>query len=363
MREGNCIHKKEVMMELYESSVRTANVALVIISLLEIIMLGFTMVYADFYGEYLWRYRFFYVLLLAVASFYVFLNHYVKKNMVQRYWILNYANPLCSAFFFGWSLMVTYSDAMVNGSVDPVSFMTFSMLVPVGAYILPNVYIVIVLIADLVLSGMIFSISGVDPSLLNLLFFFIFQCVMGMSFLHIKKKLAERIVKEKYNSEVDGLTGCKNRRVYNQEMHRLSKEDIPDDFVYVVWDLNGLKEANDTCGHEMGDKLIIGMAKCLEECFLETGDIYRIGGDEFVGFVYQPKEELEKKLKECEERLKNWSKRNNTELSASYGYASYADYPDEELIDIARKADQKMYEAKGKYYKEHNKNRRQNTIE
>ena len=50
-------------------------------------------------------------------------------------------------------------------------------------------------------------------------------------------------------------------------------------------DVNGLKEANDTLGHEAGDELIIGSAECLEKSFEGINTIYRLGGDEFTVIV------------------------------------------------------------------------------
>ena len=45
-------------------------------------------------------------------------------------------------------------------------------------------------------------------------------------------------------------------------------------------DINGLKAANDTHGHRYGDYVIIHAAEAIRASF--TGELYRIGGDEFV---------------------------------------------------------------------------------
>ena len=46
-------------------------------------------------------------------------------------------------------------------------------------------------------------------------------------------------------------------------------------------DINGLKEINDSEGHEAGDRLILEIAKSIREIFTDAR-IYRLGGDEFV---------------------------------------------------------------------------------
>ena len=59
----------------------------------------------------------------------------------------------------------------------------------------------------------------------------------------------------------------------------LSKE-LPVPCTVVMADINGLKEANDTLGHEAGDELIIGSAECLRNGFDGIDAIYRLGDDE-----------------------------------------------------------------------------------
>ncbi len=48
-----------------------------------------------------------------------------------------------------------------------------------------------------------------------------------------------------------------------------------------VFDINGLKKANDDFGHEYGDRLIVDAAVALCAAFGRE-NTYRIGGDEFV---------------------------------------------------------------------------------
>lgn len=55
-------------------------------------------------------------------------------------------------------------------------------------------------------------------------------------------------------------------------------------------DLNGLKKVNDEYGHEAGDFLIQKVAKNISKVFY--GNIYRIGGDEFVVISTEIKEKL-----------------------------------------------------------------------
>ena len=60
----------------------------------------------------------------------------------------------------------------------------------------------------------------------------------------------------------DQMTGLQNRRAYAEKIDQYI-ENMPGECCVVMADINGLKEMNDTCGHEAGDELIIGAAECL----------------------------------------------------------------------------------------------------
>ena len=76
----------------------------------------------------------------------------------------------------------------------------------------------------------------------------------------------------------DGLTGVYNRNKFNAVIDEKNKCFANAGVAY--FDINGLKEMNDTKGHSAGDMLIKNAAKCIDEIF--KGDTYRVGGDEFV---------------------------------------------------------------------------------
>ena len=60
----------------------------------------------------------------------------------------------------------------------------------------------------------------------------------------------------------DPMTGVKNKRVWQEEERRLNAEIKAGTalFAIAVCDINGLKQVNDTVGHEAGDRLIIRRA-------------------------------------------------------------------------------------------------------
>ena len=348
-----------IMMGIHSSSMGISLTALSIVAGLEIFMLVYSTIDTALFGPNVWKYRIFYLSLLAVAVICIALNLYVKKDIARRYTVLNIANPLCATFFFAWALGVTYADATVYNTVDPTIFMTFSLTVPLSFFLFPSVYAVIVIAADATMLYLAATVTGsVIAPLLNLSFFFIFQFVLGTSFLRLKLKLAERIAEEQKNAGIDVMTGLPNRRVYEEDMNKLADGPAPDGLVYIVLDINGLKEANDTLGHEAGDKLIIGTAHCIEECFARKGKAYRIGGDEFAAMLHATQEELDALFRDYEQRAQDWSARSGLTLRTAIGAVCSAEYPDQNITGLAHLADERMYAAKARYYHESGKDRR-----
>ncbi|MBP4043303.1 sensor domain-containing diguanylate cyclase [Aeromonas sp. SrichE-2G] len=88
----------------------------------------------------------------------------------------------------------------------------------------------------------------------------------------------------------DPLTGLPNRRALMLELARLfSLSDRAGHPVLIAFiDLDGFKGINDTHGHEVGDLLLVAMARQLSET-LRGGDMLaRVGGDEFVAVGMGP---------------------------------------------------------------------------
>ncbi len=77
----------------------------------------------------------------------------------------------------------------------------------------------------------------------------------------------------------DRLTGVGNRYACDDCMKRLDREKP---IGLVFGDLNGLKQMNDTRGHEEGDLLIYHAAQVMQEQAGARGRVFRMGGDEFL---------------------------------------------------------------------------------
>ncbi|MGN0981973.1 MAG: EAL domain-containing protein [Candidatus Limivicinus sp.] len=96
----------------------------------------------------------------------------------------------------------------------------------------------------------------------------------------------------------DYQTGLLNRRGLQAAMATLRKEEMP--LSVCVFDLDDLKTANDTGGHNAGDRLICLFAELLRSC-TRSGDILcRYGGDEFVVIFKHMRDEVDAEKKGVE---------------------------------------------------------------
>ena len=345
--------KQRIRMMVYRTSWSTSIATLGLVCVLEAAMLVYTLIFPGIYRDYLGQYRSYYAALLVIALLYIGIYVYVSRDLEHRHGTLDLFNPVCAAAAFVWALLVTYTDALRSSRMDPMIFMTFSLAVPLGFYVTPGIYTVIVVAADAVmyLIESSFVLRSTPP--VNLIIFFLFQIFLSYSFLWLKLRLAERLLAEQENAVTDVLTGLANRRRYEEDIARLG----PTIRTFVSLDLNGLKTENDTNGHDSGDKLITGAARCMEQGLGSLGRLYRVGGDEFMALLEAEREETERGLRAMEEAAAAWTRENGIELSISSGLACAGEEPGlspEELVSLA---DDRMYAAKEVYYRSHQRGR------
>ena len=153
----------------------------------------------------------------------------------------------------------------------------------------------------------------------------------------------------------DQLTGIGNRNGYFELTTALDekiKNGEKVEFSFVIFDINLLKEVNDSYGHEVGDKNIESIGKTISEIFGEDHS-FRIGGDEIAVILENTSEEEAKKMIEkfeatfAQENLDDIAKYG---FSASKGYASFDPNIDEDFSSVFKRADKNMYAEKAKYH-------------
>jgi len=143
----------------------------------------------------------------------------------------------------------------------------------------------------------------------------------------------------------DELTGLYNRHYMRDELRRMiahaSRHDRP--FAIISLDVDGLKQVNDSRGHQAGDALLRGIAESLR-AVLRTEDIpVRTGGDEFVVLLPDAdRAEAVKVVHRIRQRIATLPDRGSRGVST--GIAVWRRGTDAD--DALRQADEELYRAK-----------------
>lgn len=170
-----------------------------------------------------------------------------------------------------------------------------------------------------------------------------------------KKEQSEILSSISEMSNIDKMTGCFNRKAYEEDILNMTMDD---QFIYVSMDVNGLKIINDSMGHVAGDELLCGAATCMRQCFDPYGKVYRIGGDEFVAILFAGREQFAWIKMEFDRVMKEWKGKYLDSISVSCGCMSSQERNWASVKEIAHIADIRMYEEKAMYYKKNGVDRR-----
>lgn len=172
--------------------------------------------------------------------------------------------------------------------------------------------------------------------------------------LNIVSDISERKAAEesiRFMALHDNLTRLPNRYLLMERLEqslaqaRRSKQLLGICFI----DLNGFKLVNDTYGHNIGDKLLQGVANRLQKLMRTSDTLARMGGDEFVILLPQINGQIgvEALIARIEEALESPFQFDSLELKSqvSIGYALFPENG-ETAKELLMVADQKMYHDK-----------------
>lgn len=171
------------------------------------------------------------------------------------------------------------------------------------------------------------------------------------------KKLSDALARERQQHQelskakhlvyTDPLTGLRSKHAYVDAEERLEHRMSVDPtlkFAIVVFDMNDLKNTNDTKGHEVGDEYIVAAGKLIRDTF-KNSPAYRIGGDEFVvileGKDYEQREALVEEFNASADKNAACGK-----VVVSSGISEYKPGEDKTFKKVFCRADEDMYRRK-----------------
>ncbi|MFN3988950.1 MAG: diguanylate cyclase domain-containing protein [Erythrobacter sp.] len=156
----------------------------------------------------------------------------------------------------------------------------------------------------------------------------------------------ERLIGQLYT---DDLTGCMNRRGFDQALAELSGKT--DCYHIFFIDLNGFKAINDSFGHDAGDELLVVCAHRLQR-LVRSGDcVARLGGDEFAILAsalhadIHPQQIIDRIVATIAAPVDLQVVKQAVMVGAAVGHAAPLT-PNEDVGEVLRRADQAMYRHK-----------------
>lgn len=138
----------------------------------------------------------------------------------------------------------------------------------------------------------------------------------------------------------DSLTGLLNRQAFYDDCNYYIRSIE----AVASLDMNGLKELNDSSGHQAGDEALLKIGKCMLKTTGVKTLAYRVGGDEFMMlFLHDNENEIANVEKQIIADV------TSAGYSISTGYAMRGKA--EDLEEVIRRSDDLMYKAKADYYR------------
>lgn len=174
------------------------------------------------------------------------------------------------------------------------------------------------------------------------LFFLVFMAITFIFSFRETSKMAYQ----------DSRTGLFNRARWNELMR--ADTGLTEPVGILVLDLNGLKQVNDTLGHEAGDVMISAFADILKNVLPSSSVICRWGGDEFaVWFSKINKKKMDDYTAAIIQASQEY---NNTEPQAKISFAVGTilseEHPGKTRSELFHLADERMYINKRKWYED-----------
>jgi diguanylate cyclase (GGDEF)-like protein len=166
---------------------------------------------------------------------------------------------------------------------------------------------------------------------------------------HANLELGERKKDLERAAITDSLTGCHNRRFFDEiighEVKRHRRYSIPLSLLFV--DIDRFKAINDTYGHDVGDEVLKQVAGFLLAHIREADYVFRWGGDEFLAMLSCTETEARKRGAALETAFTKSSdvRQMPTEVRLSIGCAEVREDATD-VMSLVKVADDRMYENK-----------------
>ena len=282
---------------------------------------------------------------LVVEVFVCFLLALIFGFDLHESRVVNYVAMLAAIGFIIW--MVSHDERANQASNRPRHF---NYVLPLGLSI-----IFIAVIIDVLRHNLSQHYAN-DSAFFTRIGFFVFQLLVFYRYvITVIAQMRTATETELYRKMAykDALTGICNRASFLELEDELKQRLSAEPELQVACcslDINFLKVMNDTYGHAMGDRYIQCCAEIIRSAFKGKGKYYRVGGDEFITFLWG--DHAEEEVKRCLSVLTRAVEEENRKesfpfpISIAWGYAVCFGGEPMALETAEVLADRRMYEMK-----------------
>jgi diguanylate cyclase (GGDEF)-like protein len=145
----------------------------------------------------------------------------------------------------------------------------------------------------------------------------------------------------------DSITGIGNRSSFTEFINQIARMTTKQSYAMALFDINGLKEINETHSQETGDLALTEMAEILKKCSRQSDFLARIGGDEFL-IAIKANFDIEKLLTRILRTLETYNRKPDRiyTLSISYGYATFTTKTDQSIDEFLQRLNGLVFQHK-----------------
>lgn len=291
-----------------------------------------------------------FVVFLAVYVVMFFSSYYAKTTT-----LIILIHPISLCCVIGGFLLLGPSVSIQNFFIVLVVMCYFSEY---GHYFIKGAFTVIVFLAYFFLQAHFSHMVGIMPFQLSdkmflefMNIFISFWCIALVCYVysrdsqHLEGKLIEYNKILQQQACTDTLTGLHNRRSANDFIEKLIKKNEERGFCVCMCDIDFFKKVNDSYGHDIGDRVLAGVAQALVDNVTEECLVSRWGGEEFlIVFPNMNGDEAKTILDKIRSRIKKIEFDTGTKvfsITITYGLAEYAFDGNAEAV--VKEADDKLY--------------------
>ena len=288
--------------------------------------------------------RFFYMLALIYSVFACSLFFILKKDSLIAQLVIY----LSISLLFIFSCLITQNKP----EIPATTFIVFLLIAPMFMIDKPFFMTFELSAASAVFIVWMYKVKPYEiweMDLINVVIFTLVGIVLNIIANSIRIK--EFVLTRKLNiqKDTDYMTGLMNKGAVIREINSFLEDESTYQGIMMLMDVDHFKSINDTCGHDIGDDVIVQLGSLLGNMFGKDEIAGRFGGDEFIVFIRNTGDP-ETAARVAGNIVKGASESvklpdSGKTVSVSIGIAIYKGY-ENDYSEIFKKADLALYKSK-----------------